>query len=111
MTADELKTWLKEEQSEHSGWSKDDGSGETVGHEREVLCKSHWNMGNRSTRLYVSGRKIIEILETNPKKDTSKYKEEDLGHMRKVVSYNKRHLAQHTNSKSYKSLKYWGIMR
>ena len=34
MTADELETWLKEEQSESSGWAKDDGSGETVGHER-----------------------------------------------------------------------------
>lgn len=34
MTARELETWLKEEQSEASGWSKDDGSGETVGQER-----------------------------------------------------------------------------
>jgi hypothetical protein len=34
MTAEELETWLKEEVSESSGWSKDDGSGETVGHER-----------------------------------------------------------------------------
>ena len=61
-----------------------------------------------------SGRKIIEILRKNPKKDPSKYDEEDLGHMRKVVSYNKRHLAQEgkakqdTESKSYKSLKNWG---
>lgn len=30
----ELETWLKEEALESSGWSKDDGSGETVGHER-----------------------------------------------------------------------------
>jgi len=34
MTAEELETWLKEEASESSGWSKDDGSGETVGHGR-----------------------------------------------------------------------------
>ena len=34
MTADELETWLKEEQSASSGWSKSDGSGETIGHER-----------------------------------------------------------------------------
>ena len=34
MTADELEIWLKEEQSESSGWDKGDGSGETVGHER-----------------------------------------------------------------------------
>jgi len=39
---------------------------------------------------------------------------DDLAHMRKVVSYCKRHLAQEekakqdTNSKSYKSLKNWG---
>ena len=58
-----------------------------------------------------SGCKIIEILKKNPGKDPSNYDEEDLGHMRKVVSYCKRHLAQEekakqdTNSKSYKSLK------
>ena len=34
MTVEELEAWLKEEQSQSSGWSKDDGSGETVGHER-----------------------------------------------------------------------------
>ncbi|KAI4257285.1 MAG: hypothetical protein LQ352_001697 [Teloschistes flavicans] len=94
MTSSELDSWLKEEQSESSGWSKDDGSGETVGHE--------------------SGRKIIQILDKNPGKDPDKYEEEDLQHMRKVVSYCKRHLAQeekakqNTDSKSYKSLKNWG---
>ena len=61
-----------------------------------------------------SGRKIIVSLERNPKKDPSKYDEDALGHMGKVVSYCKRHLAQeekaeqHTNSKSYRSLKNWG---
>ncbi|KAI4287007.1 MAG: hypothetical protein L6R35_003736 [Caloplaca aegaea] len=94
MTSAELESWLKEEQSQSSGWSKDDGSSETVGHE--------------------SGRKIIEILNNNPNKDPKKYDEEDLQHMRKVVSYCKRHLAQeekakqNTDSKSYKSLKNWG---
>lgn len=34
MTAEELESWLKEEPSQGSGWSKDDGSGETVGHDR-----------------------------------------------------------------------------
>ena len=34
MTPDELEDWLKEDQSETSGWSKGDGSDETVGHER-----------------------------------------------------------------------------
>ena len=34
MSAKELKDWLQQEESEDAGWSKDDGSGETVGHER-----------------------------------------------------------------------------
>lgn len=34
MSSDELETWLKEESSEGAGWSKNDGSGETIGHER-----------------------------------------------------------------------------
>ncbi|KAF1981016.1 hypothetical protein K402DRAFT_365530 [Aulographum hederae CBS 113979] len=94
MTPDELKDWLGSDESTGSGWSKDDGSGETIGHE--------------------SGRKIIKILEKNPKKDPEQYEKEDIDHMRKVVAYCKRHLAQEekakqdTNSKSYKSLKNWG---
>ncbi|KAF2157717.1 hypothetical protein K461DRAFT_290007 [Myriangium duriaei CBS 260.36] len=94
MSASELKDWLKQEDSAGAGWSKDDGSGETIGHE--------------------SGRKIIKILEKNPKKDPSKYDDDDIPHMRKVVAYNKRHLAQeesakkNPNSKSAKSLKNWG---
>ncbi|RDW87512.1 hypothetical protein BP5796_03206 [Coleophoma crateriformis] len=113
MSADELEAWLKEEQSQSSGWSKDDGSGETIGHE--------------------SGRKIIEILKKNPNKDPEGYDDgmlqtprmfraskvnlpctDDLPHMRRVVAYCKRHLAQedkakqNTESKSYKSLKNWG---
>jgi len=61
-----------------------------------------------------SGRKIIAILEKNPKKDPEKYDQDDIDHMRKVVAYCKRHLAQeekakqNTDSKSYKSLKNWG---
>lgn len=34
MSASDLKSWLKEESSEDAGWSKSDGSGETIGHER-----------------------------------------------------------------------------
>ena len=55
-----------------------------------------------------------QILTKNPDKDPNQYEEEDLQHMRKVVSYCKRHLAQeekakqNTDSKSYKSLKNWG---
>ncbi|OQE23233.1 hypothetical protein PENSTE_c009G01840 [Penicillium steckii] len=92
MTANELRDWLKQEQSQEAGWQGE--SGETVGHE--------------------SGRKIIDILTHNPKKDPSKYRDSDIDHMRRVVAYNKRHLAQEekakqdTDSKSYKSLKNWG---
>lgn len=55
-----------------------------------------------------SGRKIIKILESNPDRDPDGYAEEDVDHMRKVVAYCKRHLAQeetakrNTESKSYK---------
>ncbi|CZT12233.1 hypothetical protein WAI453_011580 [Rhynchosporium graminicola] len=94
MTALELEKWLKSEDSTGAGWSKDDGSGETIGHD--------------------SGRKIVEILKKNPERDPEGYDEEDYDHMRKVVAYCKRHLAQEekakqdTESKSYKSLKNWG---
>ncbi|RAK77867.1 DUF3140 domain-containing protein [Aspergillus fijiensis CBS 313.89] len=94
MTPNELRDWLQEEQSQSSGWSKNSESGETIGHE--------------------SGRKIVDILESNPSKDASKYSDEDIDHMRRVVSYCKRHLAQeetakqNTDSKSYRSLKNWG---
>jgi hypothetical protein len=33
MSASDLETWLKTEESTSSGWSKEDGS-ETIGHER-----------------------------------------------------------------------------
>ena len=56
----------------------------------------------------------MEILEHNPDGEPSEYSDSDIDHMRKVVSYCKRHLAQEDrvkqdpNSKSYKSLKNWG---
>ncbi|KAL5086657.1 hypothetical protein Trisim1_008906 [Trichoderma cf. simile WF8] len=100
VTAKELKDWLKGDDSTSAGWEKDDGSGESVGHD--------------------SGRKIVEILESNPEKDPEKYSEDDVSHMRKVVSYCKRHLAQEEKAnnekpieevkktKSYASLMNWG---
>ncbi|OIW29636.1 hypothetical protein CONLIGDRAFT_631721 [Coniochaeta ligniaria NRRL 30616] len=94
MTQKELEDWLQTEASTSSGWSKNDGSGESVGHD--------------------SGRHIVKILEKNPSRDPSKYDDDDIAHMRKVVSYCARHLAQEekakhdTSSKSYKSLKNWG---
>ncbi|KAE8444134.1 hypothetical protein EG329_000822 [Mollisiaceae sp. DMI_Dod_QoI] len=94
MSAAELSQWLKSPDSTSSGWSKDDGSGETIGHD--------------------SGRKIVEILNKNPEKDPEVYDQDDIEHMRRVVAYCKRHLAQEEKakrdegSKSYKSLKNWG---
>ncbi|WWC60849.1 uncharacterized protein I303_103425 [Kwoniella dejecticola CBS 10117] len=100
MTADELEEFLKTEGSETTGFQKEDGSGESIGHE--------------------SGRKIVDILKRNSSKDPSKYTDEDKEHMRKVVSYCKRHLAQEgklketkgpeelEKSKSTRSLKNWG---
>ncbi|KAH7368809.1 DNA-binding protein, partial [Plectosphaerella cucumerina] len=102
MTAEELEKWLKSGDSNSAGWPKDDaeGDGETVGHD--------------------SGRKIVEILKANPDKDADKYTEEQIEHMRKVVAYCKRHLAQESKgnsekseeevkkTKSYASLKNWG---
>lgn len=95
MSASDLEKWLKSESSESAGWGGE--SGETVGHN--------------------SGRNIVDILSRNPKKDPSKYTDEDKEHMRKVVAYCKRHLAQEASlkdrkseeelvqSKSYRSLK------
>ncbi|SPO39298.1 uncharacterized protein PSFLO_04778 [Pseudozyma flocculosa] len=98
MSADELEKWLKSKDSQESGWTGGGGGGgETVGHD--------------------SGNKITDILRRNPDKKKDKYTDEDLKHMRKVVSYNKRHLAQEEHlkeskseeelkkTKSYKSLK------
>jgi hypothetical protein len=83
----------------------------------DPIEQQHLNLRNvrtRSNSTLYSGRKIVEILEKNPKKDPSKYDEDDISHMRKVVAYNKRHLAQEgkakqdPESKSAKSLKNWG---
>ncbi|KAK0384504.1 hypothetical protein NLU13_8590 [Sarocladium strictum] len=100
MTASELEKWLKSDDSQSAGWPKENADGESVGHD--------------------SGRKIVEILKANPKKEPGKYTDEQVQHMRKVVSYCKRHLAQEEKSnneksaeevkktKSYASLKNWG---
>ncbi|EQL01397.1 DNA-binding protein [Ophiocordyceps sinensis CO18] len=100
MTAPELETWFKSDDSQSAGWPKGDDGTESVGHD--------------------SGRNIISILKSNPDKDPDKYTEDHIQHMRKVVSYCKRHLAQEEKSnrekstqevkktKSYASLKNWG---
>ncbi|AGL15630.1 DUF3140 domain-containing protein [Actinoplanes sp. N902-109] len=69
MSAAELEKWLKTDESREVGQKSSEG-GESVGHD--------------------SGRKIIEILHTK-KADLS---DADEAHMRKVVGYVHRHLAQ-----------------
>ncbi|MBB4859755.1 hypothetical protein HNO88_003087 [Novosphingobium chloroacetimidivorans] len=69
MTASELETWLKTDDSKAVGW-KADGSKESVGHD--------------------SGRKIVAIK----RKKKADLTTADLEHMRKVTGYVHRHLAQ-----------------
>lgn len=68
MTASQLRKWLASDESKRVGQKH--GSDESVGHQ--------------------SGRRIIELLH-RPARDLT---EDDLAHMRKVVSYIHRHLAQ-----------------
>jgi hypothetical protein len=68
MSRKELEDWLETEESKEVG--QKDGGGESKGHE--------------------SGRKIVEVLW----KDKSDYTDEDIEHMRRVVSYVHRHQAQ-----------------
>ena len=87
MTAQELEEWLETDESKSVGQS--DGRGESKGHE--------------------SGRRIVEILQKNK----SDYTDDDIGHMRRVVSYVRRHQAQKPqgdveNSNWRYSLLNWG---
>ena len=67
MTSKELKAWLQTDDAKSVGQS--DGVGESKGHE--------------------SGRKIVEILDKNKSDYT-----DDVDHMRRVVSYVRRHQSQ-----------------
>jgi hypothetical protein len=66
MTAKELESWLETEDSNSVG--QKDGNEESTGHK--------------------SGKRIIELLQKND------YNEDDLAHMKKVISYVHRHSAQ-----------------
>ncbi len=68
MTARELSEWLQTDESQQVG-QKDDGD-ESIGHE--------------------SGRRIVTLLG----KKRPEYTEDDIAHMRRVVSYVHRHTAQ-----------------
>ncbi len=87
MTAGELERWLETEQSQAVG--QKDGGGESTGHE--------------------SGRRIVRLLRTT-KSDLT---DADREHMRKVVGYIRRHLAQRpggdvTETRWRYSLMNWG---
>jgi len=87
MKPKEIESWLKTSESKEVG--QKDGEEESIGHK--------------------SGQKIIEIL--NKKQD--EYDDDDIAHMKKVVSYVHRHSAQKPskdieNSRWLYSLKNWG---
>lgn len=88
MSAKELESWLKTEESKSVGMKEHEGD-ESTGHQ--------------------SGRQIVELLH----KKNSDYNEDDYNQMRRVVSYIHRHSAQkpsgdieHTHWRY--SLKNWG---
>jgi hypothetical protein len=71
MTANELRDWLKTDESRKVGWKGKDGTAsESVGH--------------------ASGRRIVELLG----KQADELSDDDFAHMRKVVGYVHRHRAQ-----------------
>jgi predicted ATP-dependent protease len=69
MSPAELEKWLGTEDSQAVGWTHE-GEGEAVGHQ--------------------SGRRIVEIK----RKKKADLSDEDYAHMRKVVGYVHRHMAQ-----------------
>lgn len=86
MTPKELKSWLQTEESQAVEQKKEE---ESIGHQ--------------------SGRKIIEILQ----KKEDRYTDDDIAHMKKVVSYVRRHSGQRPShdietSRWRYSLKNWG---
>lgn len=89
MTAAELRKWLRTADSRRVGWKGGDGShSESVGHR--------------------SGIMIVAILG----KDQEALSDDDYAHMRKVVGYVRRHLAQRpaniATSRWRYSLMNWG---
>ena len=87
MTAKELESWLKTDESKEVG--QNNSGDESIGHE--------------------SGRHIVEILN----QDEADYTDDDLSQMKRVVSYVHRHMAQKPdgdieNSRWRYSLMNWG---
>jgi hypothetical protein len=113
MSAIELEEWLKQGDSTGSGWSKNDGSGETIGHE-SYLSHLAGPISNPANILAVDvkssksskriprkiRRNMIKVSEINSgRRDAEIVYLDDINHMRKVVSYRKRHLAQEEKAK------------
>ena len=69
MTPAELERWLETDHSREVGWTRE-GASESVGHQE--------------------GRRIVEVK----RKKAADLTDDDLAHMRKVVGYCHRHLAQ-----------------
>ena len=89
MSAGQLEKWLETEESKSVGQKSDTEGGESTGH--------------------ASGRRIVELLRAVKTDLTA----DDAAHMRKVVGYVHRHLAQRpsgdvTDSKWRYSLMNWG---
>ena len=89
MTAAEIEKWLVTAESRGVGWKGADGSrSESVGH--------------------ASGRRIVAIL----RKRKAELTDDDHAHMRKVVGYVRRHLAQEPANKVSSRWRYslmnWG---
>ena len=87
MTPKELESWLETQESQAVGQKKDDD--ESTGHK--------------------SGKQIVRLLQ----KKEDHYTDDDISHMKKVISYVHRHRAQKPsrdieNSRWYYSLKNWG---
>lgn len=90
MSAGELEEWLATEETQEVGWKGEDGhgDGESVGHR--------------------SGLRIVELLHEK----NGELSEDDLAHMKKVIGYVHRHMAQKPahpeGSRWAASLKNWG---
>ena len=87
LTPKELESWLNTDESKEVG--QKDGDDEAIGHK--------------------SGRQIVELLQ----KKKADYSDDDLSHMKKVISYVHRHSAQKPsgdieNSRWRYSLMNWG---
>lgn len=88
MKPGELSTWLETEESKTVGWHKGGraGGGESVGHQ--------------------SGRRIVDLL----RRGRRELSEADFRHMRKVVGYVRRHMAQRPSGDVRDTKWRWSLM-